>query len=317
MPKVSIIIPAYNAMTYLPETLESVLQQTFTDFEVLIVNDGSSDHILKWACGIVEPRVKLISQENQGVSAARNTGITHTQGEYIAFLDADDLWESTKLEKQVRYLEENPAIGLVHTWIILIDEQGKSLGRVISSHAEGNAWKQVVEHNPIQTSTVLVRRCCLETVGVFDQNVRSAEDWELWVRIASRYLLAVVKEPLVFYRLHSHNTTKNWRLIEQGLSPVIEKVFQSIPPEAQYLKHRCYGHSNIYIAWQALQSDDKDCKWTRHFLSSAVKYYPQLRYSRQYIRLTLAIAIMKWFGPFGFSRVMAFIYTMRRHVFSI
>jgi glycosyltransferase involved in cell wall biosynthesis len=317
MPKVSVIIPAYNAMTYLPATLKSVLRQTFTDFEVLIVNDGSSDHILEWVSEIVDPRVKLIFQENKGVSTARNTGITHAQGEYIAFLDADDLWESTKLEKQVRCLEENPAIGLVHTWIILIDEQGKSSGRVISSNAEGNAWKQVVEHNPIQTSTVLVRRCCLETVGVFDQNLRSAEDWELWVRIASRYLLAIVKEPLVFYRLHSHNTTKNWRLIEQGLNPVIEKVFQSIPPEAQYLKHRCYGRGNIYIAWKALQSDDKDYKWARHFRASAVKYYPQLRYSRQYIRLSLAIAIMEWFGPFGFSRVMAFIYILRRHVFSI
>ncbi|WP_315786852.1 glycosyltransferase family 2 protein [Fischerella sp. JS2] len=317
MPKVSVIIPAYNAMTYLPETLESVLRQTFTDFEVLIVNDGSSDPILEWACGIVDPRVKLISQENQGVSTARNTGITHAQGEYIAFVDADDLWESTKLAKQIRCLEENPAIGLVHTWIVLIDEQGKSSGRVISSNAKGNVWKQVVEHNLIQTSTVLVRRCCLETVGVFDQNLRSAEDWELWVRIASRYLLAVVKEPLVFYRLHSCNTTKNWRLIEQGLSPVIEKVFQSIPPEAQYLKHRCYGRGNLHLAWKALQSDDKDCKWARHFRTLAVKYYPQLRYSRQYIRLSLAIAIMEWFGPFGFSRVMAFMYILRHRVFSI
>ena len=101
MSKVSVIIPAYNAMNYLPQTLKSVLQQTFTDFEILIINDGSSDDIVEWSSQISDSRVKLISQINQGVSAARNTGIRNAQGEYIAFIDADDLWEPTKLEKQV------------------------------------------------------------------------------------------------------------------------------------------------------------------------------------------------------------------------
>lgn len=91
MPKVSVIIPAYNSMQYLPETLESVLKQTFTDFEVLIINDGSSDNTVEWAGKLEDPRVKLISQDNQGLPGARNTGIFHAQADYIAFLDADDL----------------------------------------------------------------------------------------------------------------------------------------------------------------------------------------------------------------------------------
>src|SRR4028119_2409178 len=127
MPKVSVIIPAYNAMAYLPETLESVLNQTFTDFEVLIINDGSSDGIVEWASEIKDSRVKLISQENQGLSGARNTGIWSSQGEYLAFLDADDIWEPTKLEKQVQCLEEDNNIGLVSSWVSSINESGDIL----------------------------------------------------------------------------------------------------------------------------------------------------------------------------------------------
>ena len=317
MPKVSVVIPAYNAMTYLAETLESVLRQTFTDFEVLIIDDGSSDQIVQWASGLVDPRVKLMKQENQGVAVARNTGITHAQGEYIAFLDADDLWESTKLEKQVRCLEDNPAVGLVHTWMNLMDERGKSTGRVITSTAEGDAWKQIVEVNTVMCSTVIARRCCFETVGVFpprDSCPIDVEDWDMWIRIASRYSFAVIKEPLVRYRLHPNNTSKDWQSIEQAYRIVIEKAFNSAASEVLYLKSRSYGHANLRLAWKCLQSSDKDHKRAIHFRRQALINYPQLRYSRECIRLSLAIALMRWFGPNGYSRVLALTYAMRRRI---
>ncbi|MBD3561856.1 glycosyltransferase family 2 protein, partial [Planktothrix sp. FACHB-1355] len=112
-PKVSVVIPAYNAMRYLPATLDSVFNQTYTDLEILIIDDGSKDETVEWVAQITDPRVQLISQQNKGVSEARNAGIANARGEYIALLDADDLWEPTKLEKQVRCLEDNPAVGLV------------------------------------------------------------------------------------------------------------------------------------------------------------------------------------------------------------
>ncbi|HEY9633632.1 MAG TPA: glycosyltransferase family A protein [Coleofasciculaceae cyanobacterium] len=168
MPKVTVVIATYNSMDYLPETLESVLRQTFTDFEVLVVDDGSSDSTVQWASGLVEPRVKLITQENQGVCVARNTGIAHARGEYVAFLDSDDLWEPTKLEKQVRCFEDNPALGLVHTWLALIDEQGTSTGRVLASNAEGDVLEQLVQKNTVACSSTMGRHCCFETVGMFD-----------------------------------------------------------------------------------------------------------------------------------------------------
>src|SRR4028119_528470 len=133
MPKVSVIVPAYNAMAYLPETLQSVLTQTFNSFEVLIINDGSSDEIVEWASEVKDSRVKLISQENQGLSGARNTGIWSSQGEYLAFLDADDIWEPTKLEKQVQCLEEDNNIGMVSSGISTIDPNGNliKIGRAV------------------------------------------------------------------------------------------------------------------------------------------------------------------------------------------
>jgi glycosyltransferase involved in cell wall biosynthesis len=314
MLKVSVVIPAYNAMTYLPEAVESVLRQTFTNFEVLIIDDGSSDHISEWASQLVDPRVKLISQENQGLSGARNTGIANAQGEYIAFLDADDLWEPTKLEKQVLCLEDNPAVGLVHTWMVLVDERGKSTGRVMSSTVEGDAWTQIVEWNKIACPSVMVRRCCFKTVGVFDRNLRSVEDWDMWIRIASRYPFAVIKEPLAYYRQLPGSMSKNWEVMEQAFHLVIEKAFQSAPLQLLYLKSRSYGYANLYLAWKPLQSSYRDYNRAIQFRRQAIAYYPQLRYSREYIRLSLAIAAMRWFGLDGYTKVLSLIYSLRRHV---
>jgi glycosyltransferase involved in cell wall biosynthesis len=141
MPKVSVIIPAYNAMTYLPETLESVLNQTFTDFEVLIINDGSCDGVDEWASHIQDSRVRLISQANQGLPGARNTGIWHSKGEYLAFLDADDIWESSKLEKQVKCLDKNLNVGMVSSWISTIDPNG-NLINIYRNYKSGNELKR-------------------------------------------------------------------------------------------------------------------------------------------------------------------------------
>jgi glycosyltransferase involved in cell wall biosynthesis len=317
MPKVSVVIPAYNAMTYLPETVESVLRQTFTDFEVLIIDDGSPDQVVQWASQLSDSRVKLISQKNQGLPGARNTGIAHAQGEYIAFLDADDLWEPTKLEKQVRCLDENPAVGLVHTWMVLVDEQGKSTGKVMPSNAEGHVWKQLAERNAIACPSVVVRRCCFERVGVFDRNLRSLEDWDMWIRIAAQYPFAVIKEPLAYYRQLSGSMSKNCQVMEESFRTVIERIFQSAPSDLLYLKNRTYGHANLCLAWKALQSADRNYKLALQFRQQAISHFPELRYSREYIRLSLAIAALQWFGSHRYGKVLALIHALRRRISSV
>jgi glycosyltransferase involved in cell wall biosynthesis len=312
MVKVSVVIPAYNAMAYLPETLESVLRQTFSDFEVFLIDDGSSDHIVQWASELVDPRVKLISQENQGASAARNTGIAHAQWEYVAFLDGDDLWEPTKLEKQVHCLEANPEVALVHTWLAGIDWQSKPTGRVICPQIEGEVWQQLIEKNRLACSSVMVRSSCFETVGVFDKNLRFAEDWDMWIRLATRYHFAVIKEPLIGYREHSNSKSKKYASKPQDFHTIIEKAFESVPFELLHIRNRSYAHINLCIAWKCLQGSEIDYKKADHFRHLATLHYHQIRYLKEYVRLQVAIALMQWFGPKSYSRLIAIFYLLRQ-----
>jgi glycosyltransferase involved in cell wall biosynthesis len=310
MPKVSVIIPSYNAMSYLPKTLESVLNQTFRDFEVLIINDGSLDNIVQWASELVDDRVKLISQKNQGLAGARNTGVAHAKGEYIAFLDADDLWEPTKLEKQIRRLDDDPTVGVVHTWTFLVDPESRRTGKILTSHAEGNVWQQIVENNPIVVSSVMVRSSCLEDIGEFDRELRYCEDVDMWLRLASRYSFAVVKEPLTSYRLHPGTLSTHCQGVLESNRIVIERAFQSVPTELLYLRNRAYGKQNLYLAWRSL--NNKDYENAIHFRQQALAHYPQLRYSWDCIRLSLAIAVMQWFGTYSYGRVLSLLYALRR-----
>lgn len=311
MPKVTVVIPAYNAMRYLPETMETALAQTFTDFEVLVVNDGSTDHTAEWVSQVTDPRVRIVSQENKGLAGARNTGIAHAKGEYIAYLDADDLWEPTKLEKQVRCLDENPEVGLVYTWTALADQDGKSTGRVISSHAEGNVWQELIEFNMVCCgSTPLIRRSCFDVVGLFSPDVSPSDDWDMWLRIANKFSFGVVKEALIRYRQHPSNSSKNFQLMLDTSRTLIERTFASAPTESLYLRNRSYGSIYLYLGWRAIEN--MDYKQAMHFRQQACAHRPQFFFSRRCIRLGIAIALIRWFGPQVYSKTLAFVYALRR-----
>ena len=312
MPKISVIIPAYNAMTYLPETIKSVLNQTFNNFEVIVVNDGSSDETEQWVSQISDPRVKLITQVNQGAAVARNTGISHAKGEYIAFLDADDLWESTKLDKQVEILNNNQKVGVVYCWAALIDGTGKPTGRIFKSYAQGNIWERLTERNIIMCgSTAMVRRQCFQTCGNFDSNIKVAEDWDMWLRIATSYSFALVTEPLVRYRQHSNNKSKNSIKKLEDFRIIIEKAFKSAPFELLHLRNKSYAIVNYLLAWKCIQGIDKDSKQAEYFLKQALKHYPQMRFSQDYLRLSTAITIMRWFGSDGYKKLLDLAYVLR------
>jgi glycosyltransferase involved in cell wall biosynthesis len=311
MPKVTVVIPAYNAMRYLPETMETALAQTFIDFEVLVVNDGSTDHTAEWVSQVTDPRVRIVSQENKGLAGARNTGIAHAKGEYIAYLDADDLWEPTKLEKQVRCLDENPEVGLVYTWTALADQDGKSTGRVISSHAEGNVWQELIEFNMVCCgSTPLIRRSCFDVVGLFSPDVSPSDDWDMWLRIANKFSFGVVKEPLIRYRQHPSNSSKNFQLMLDTSRTLIERTFASAPTESLYLRNRSYGSIYLYLGWRAIEN--MDYKQALHFRQQACAHRPQVFFSPRCIRLGVAIALIRLFGPEAYSKTLALVYALRR-----
>ncbi len=313
---ISVIIPAYNAMAYLPDTIESVLQQTFTDFEVLIINDGSSDRIVEWASSLVDQRVRLINQPHQGVCVARNTGITQAKGEYIAFLDADDLWQPTKLEKQVRCLNEQPTVGLVYTWTSFINESGKPIGRVWASHAQGDVWQQIVVSDMISNgSSPMVRRACFDDVGVFDPNITSSEDRDMWTRIAAKYPFAVVKEGLTLYRRHPGNTTNKRQKMIQDLRQVIEKTFESVPLDLLYLRNRSYGVMHLSQGWNSI--NEGNYAEAMSFQRQAFLHYPQLIFSENFIRLSVAIAFIRWFGPSGYDGIRTLTHRVKQLILAV
>ncbi|MBD2089099.1 glycosyltransferase family 2 protein [Microcoleus sp. FACHB-1515] len=320
MPKVSVVIPAYNAMGYLPETLASALNQTFVDYEVIIVDDGSKDNIQQWAAQLSDPRVKLISQENQGLSGARNTGIAHAQGEYVAFLDADDLWAPTKLEKQVQLLEQDPDVGLVYTWVASIDQAGQSRGRILKNNAQGYVWKTLLDHNIVECgSTPMVRLKCFVTEGVFDRNLGSfVEDKDMWLRIASRYRFDVVKEALVYYRQHANSASKNWQAMERSSLIVLEKAFNSAPnltaAELEKLRSQSYGRVYLRLAWKPLQIQNRDYETAKALLAQAFYHCPRLRFSKEHLRLSAAITFVQWFGSERYDKALELLYAVRRRI---
>ncbi len=303
MPKVSIIIPAYNAMDYLPQALESVLKQPFCNFEVLIINDGSSDDIVEWSSQVTDPRIKLISQEHQGVSAARNTGINNSQGKYIAFIDADDLWEPTKLEKQVNCLETNPQAGLVYTWTAFIDQFNQPIGLSKISHSEGNVWEEIVIQDMVSPGgSAMIRAECFDKAGLFDVTLSIGEDRDMWTRIAAIYDFAVIKEFLTLYRRHSQNTTiSNEKIISQ-LSQVIEKTFKHAPKNLLHLKNHSYCWVYIYAAWSTIQ-EEKDYEKAKNYRKQAVKHYPPIRFTSIYLRQTIAITALALLGTQHYGKI--------------
>ena len=310
MPRVSIVIPAYDAMRYLPETVNSALAQSFTDFEIIIVNDGSTDGIEAWYSGLADSRVTLISQSNQGKSVAVNNGLAQSQGEYIAFLDADDLWETTKLEKQVSCLDASPSVGLVYTWTALADETGQPTGRVLASHAEGNVWKSLILKNILTCgSTPMVRRQCFDDVGVFDPDLPPAEDWDMWLRIATHYDFAVIKEPLVRYRKHRGNTSARWQLMQKSSSLVLDRAFKSAPEDYSDVYNQAYTSLYIYLGWLAIQK--KSHQQALHFWNKAQETASN-KISQESVRLRLAIFTMQWLGSENYGSLRKTIYRIRR-----
>jgi glycosyltransferase involved in cell wall biosynthesis len=224
MPKVSVIIPVYNVETLVGETLESVLQQTYQDFEILVVNDGSTDGSLSICQGFVDPRIRIISQQNRGLAGARNTGIRHAQGEYLAFLDSDDLWLPKKLESHVAHLDASPEVGVSFSRSRFIDEAGQDIGIYQMPKLTDITPSHLFCRNPIGNgSAVVLRRAVLEDIkfqdnlygGVedfyFDDSFRQSEDIECWLRIAlqTTWKIEGIPDALTLYRVNMGGLSAN------------------------------------------------------------------------------------------------------------
>ena len=200
MPKVSVIIPTYNRLSMVKEAVDSVLKQNFEDFELIVVDDGSTDETVK-EIKRYGGRVRLLQHsENRGVSAARNKGILHAKGKYIAFLDSDDLWVKGKLKIQVAFLDENPHYPLCYTDEIWI-RRGRRVNPKIK-HTKYSGWifEKCLPLCTISPSSAVMRKTLFSKVGLFDEALPVCEDYDFWLRISARFPIFFINKKLIVKR---------------------------------------------------------------------------------------------------------------------
>jgi len=214
--KVSVILPTYNRAHMITEAIDSVLSQTFEDFELIVVDNYSTDNTESVVKSYRDNRIRYFKHRNHGlVSVSRNYGIEKSSGEYIAFLDDDDLWLPEKLEKQLKILDSNKELGLVYSDYYFIESNGNLIGETCFRSLKpfrGNVFNELMVGNFIPQLTVLVRREVLDMVGGFNLRYKIAQDYDLWLRIAEQYPLDFTEEPLAKYRTHGGNISRNQEL---------------------------------------------------------------------------------------------------------
>jgi glycosyltransferase involved in cell wall biosynthesis len=226
---VSVIVPTYNYAHFVTEAVDSALAQSYPHREIIVVDDGSTDDTRS----VLAPygdRVRYLHQENQGLSGARNTGIRAAEGEYIALLDADDAWHPRKLELQVAYLRDHPEVGLVGA-SLFTDRRlcWPEIGDLSSVAADTYRLEELVGKMRFGPSSVVMRRSCLDEVGLFDPTLRCVEDRDLWVRFASRFRVAMLHAPLLWYRQHPASLSTKAASMEETERRVLTKLFAEVP----------------------------------------------------------------------------------------
>lgn len=277
MAKVDIIIPAYNSAHFLAEALESVAAQTFTDWQIVLVDDGSTDNTPE----VVAPfqqrfgeKLRYIRQENRGVSAARNRGIRSATSEFVAFLDADDIWLPRRLEYSLSTLEDRPTAGLCYGLLTRIDSKSVPLDtwHGNDAHVEGRIARYIYTREvELPCLTVTARRRCIEEAGYFDESMRATEDRDLWLRIARRYEVAFVPEVLALYRISIGSASANPDRMFEAQKDFIHKHYGQ--PECGFWQRQVALARAYKQRAEALQARGEKVKALRSALA-AVAIYP-------------------------------------------
>lgn len=243
MATISVIVPAYNQGHYLKEAIDSVLAQSYEDWEIIVVNDGSTDDTRAVAMSFSDDRVRYHYQSNQGLSAARNTGIALATGDYVSFLDSDDLFLAQKLELLLTLLADRPDLGFAAGQAIFIDEEGARLNKTMDK-APPPDLSEMLLGNPFHVGSVLVRKRWLDHVGTFDETLRACEDWDLWLRLAKDGCqMGWVAQPVSLYRIHHQQMTRGAERMRTAMFMVLDKTFgyPDLPERWRAQRDRAYA----------------------------------------------------------------------------
>lgn len=315
--KVSVIVPVYNRRDIILETINSVLNQTYQKFEIIIIDDGSNDYTWKIIKKLKEDNIKYIYQKHSGLPAkARNTGLKVATGEYIAFLDSDDVWLPTKLELQIKYLESNPEIDIVYSNAIIIDEHGirKDLLMDPNSAKSGGVFLELLKETFVPILTVLMRKGVFETIGIFneDLSMRAAEDYEYWLRASLKFNFGYIDEPLALYRVHSQSAsmTINRPLLRQK---VLQSFINNPDVPEIYFENLIYNidrlNADVAVYYWSI-SDKINAKTyaKRYFISN----FKRIKLLHIIIGLLLYIAVN--FSYNLFEEILRYIVRIRKHL---
>jgi len=285
-PLVSVIIPAYNARKWIDETLQSVRQQTWRDYEVVVVDDGGEDNLQHYLEITYPNQLKVIRQENRGLSSARNTGFASASGRFICFLDADDLILPEKLETQVNILETYPHVGVVFSDYEMfsdgapqfVDHQKPILWQ------EEDFWTILLRYNPIVVHAALVRRELIDRYGGFDEEMVSCADWDFWMRLVLHgVVFAFEKRKSALYRQRSDSLSRNRLTKAEADLQVMNKAYELAsrlghPSKEEIPKHISY---RLFRLAQVYLLEDKRGK-ALHCLVNSILVDPSLRWKRRY-----------------------------------
>ncbi len=294
MSRVSILLTCYQHIKYLPAAVESVRAQTFKDFEIIALDDGSSDGSREWLAEQTDLRC-VFNEKNLGTYGTLNKGLELATGEFVAVLNDDDVWMPEKLERQIALLEAHPEVGLVHTEGVFINGEGevfegKPLGFAFPRFETGDILLDLVYENKIIASAAVFRHTLIDQVGPYNENYFGSGDWELWFRIAEKANIGCVDQKLTQYRVHganaSHKLEKIWRddqMLREWMLPRLEHLTARFPEERiNAAKAHCWAAlGTVRMLNGDARSAREAYRASMHLMRSRFKNY--LRFAATYL----------------------------------